>query len=104
MRVVTPGFHARVFAVVRRVPRGRVTTYGRVAAVLGSRRVARHVGWALAALPEGKSVPWHRVINATGRISHGDPRRARRQRVLLEREGVRFDGRDRVNLRQFGWP
>lgn len=99
-RVVRPGFHARVAAVVRTVPAGRVTTYGDVAAALGSPRVARHVGWALAALPEGTDVPWHRVINAQGRVSFkGDPVRAERQRARLEREGVRFDAADRVDLR-----
>src|SRR3989442_14979544 len=101
MRVVTPGFHARVYAAVRRVPRGRVSTYGRIATLLGSARVARHVGWALAALPSSKKVPWHRVINAAGRITHAD---AATQRRLLEREGVCFDARDRVDLRRYGWP
>ena len=104
MRVVTPGFHARVYAAVRRVPRGRVSTYGRIAELLGSSRVARHVGWALAALPSAKRVPWHRVINSAGRISHGDPARAVTQRRLLEREGIDFDARDRVDLRRYGWP
>ena len=102
-RVVTPGFHARVYAVVRQVPAGSVTTYGDVAAVLGSPRVARHVGWALAALRE-EDVPWHRVINAQGRISHrGDTGRGELQRALLEREGVVFDARDRVDLKRLRW-
>lgn len=94
-RVVGPGFRARVYAVVRRVPPGFVTTYGDVATVLGSPRVARHVGYALAALQDD-DVPWQRVINAQGRISHrGDLVRAELQRRLLEAEGVAFgpDGR-----------
>lgn len=91
-RVVTPGFHARVYAVVRRVPEGCVTTYGDVAAALGSPRVARHVGWALAALTDD-SVPWHRVINARGQISgRGELGRADLQRRLLEDEGIVFRG------------
>ena len=102
-RVVTPGFHARVYAVVRRVPAGRVTTYGDVAAALGSPRVARHVGWALAALRE-PDVPWHRVINATGRISaRGDLVRAEEQRRRLEDEGVTFDESGRCDLRRLRW-
>lgn len=102
-RVVGPGFNARVYAVVRQVPAGFVTTYGQVATLLGSPRVARHVGFALAALLRtDEPVPWHRVINAQGRISHrGDLHRAQQQRELLEREGVVFDPRERVDLKRF---
>lgn len=100
-----PGWNARVYAVVRQCPAGFVTTYGQVATLLGSPRVARHVGYALAALGEVDAeplVPWHRVINAQGRISYrGDVRRATQQQRLLEREGVRFDWRGRVDLRRF---
>lgn len=97
-RVVGPGFHHRVFAVVRTVPAGAVTTYGDVATFLGSPRVARHVGFALAALDD-PSVPWHRVINSRGRISFkGDVGRGRLQRALLEQEGVVFDAAERVEL------
>jgi methylated-DNA-protein-cysteine methyltransferase-like protein len=98
-RVVGPGFHERVYAVVRRVPRGRLTTYGDVATVLGSPRVARHVGWALAALREtpGGDVPWHRVVNGRGRISHrGDLWRAEDQALRLTAEGVTFDPAGRI--------
>ena len=104
-RVVGPGFHARVYALVAEVPRGAVTTYGDIATLLGSPRVARHVGWALAGLDEAKDpVPWHRVIDAQGRISHrGDLVRAQRQRELLEREGVAFDAQGRVDLRAHRW-
>ncbi len=98
-RVVGPGFHAKVYALVKHVPHGRVTTYGDVATALGSPRVARHVGWALAALSD-ESVPWHRVINAQARISFkGDTPRGELQRHLLEAEGVDFDTRDRVDLK-----
>lgn len=88
-RVVGPGFHGKVHAFVRRVPRGRVTTYGDVAEALGSRRVARHVGFALAALPSESRVPWHRVVNAQGKISFpAEDDRALQQRLRLEGEGV----------------
>lgn len=100
-RVVSLGFHARVYAVVRSIPAGRVSTYGDVATRLGTPRVARHVGWALAALRED-DVPWHRVINARGTISfRGDTPRAVLQRALLEAEGIPFDVRGRVDLRAF---
>ena len=95
-RIVKAGFRKRVYAAVKKVPKGRVTTYGDVAGALGSRRVARQVGFALAALDDD-GVPWHRVINAAGRISFkGDLVRADRQRDLLEREGIRFDDGGRV--------
>jgi methylated-DNA-protein-cysteine methyltransferase-like protein len=97
-RVVGPGFHARVYAKVREVPRGAVTTYGDVAAALGSARVARQVGWALAACAAA-DVPWWRVINATGRVSgRGDVPRATLQEALLVAEGHRFDAAGRLGL------
>lgn len=104
-RAVGPGWNARVYAVVRQCPAGFVTTYGQVATLLGSPRVARHVGFALAALgvsEPDEPVPWHRVINSQGRISHrGDVRRATQQERLLRREGVVLDARGRVDLRRF---
>lgn len=96
-RVVGPGFHAAVHAVVRRVPAGRVTTFGDVAEVLGMRRVARHVGYALAALPAGSDVPWFRVLNAKGVLgcqTGGEP--SSRQRQLLADEGTECDERGRI--------
>jgi methylated-DNA-protein-cysteine methyltransferase-like protein len=93
-----------VYRVVRRVPEGRVATYGQVAALAGMPGAARQVGWALAALDEENDVPWQRVINAKGEIS---PRGAREiedlQRALLESEGVEFDARGRVDLAHFAW-
>ena len=104
-RVVTEGFHARVYERVREVPAGWVTTYGDVAASLGSPRVARHVGWALAALPDDqRDVPWHRVINAKGMISFkGDLPRGEVQRRRLEAEGVAFSDSGRVDLKRLRW-
>ncbi len=96
MKVVRPGFHAAVYAVVRQIPEGCITTYGDVAAVLGTPRVARHVGWALAAL-RVDDVPWHRVVNARGTISfRGDTPRAVLQRQRLEAEGVAFGDNGRI--------
>ncbi len=106
-RVVTPASYRRVYGVVRQIPRGRVATYGLVGTILGSPRVARQVGFALAALdrlPDEPPVPWQRVINAKGMVSHrGDTMRAQRQVELLEREGVEFDDRGRVDLERFLW-
>ena len=95
----------RILAVVRRVPRGRVVTYGQVARLAGLPRHARHVGYALHGLPHGSPVPWHRVINARGAISRRgiDTGAAETQRLRLENEGVRFDFRGRVALERYGW-
>jgi methylated-DNA-protein-cysteine methyltransferase related protein len=101
----TPPFYRLVYRVVRRVPRGKVVTYGQVAAILGQPRGARAVGMALAALrpPLLGLVPWQRVINAAGRCSHRDGFSAAVQRDLLEREGVRFDRHGKVDLRRRRW-
>ena len=102
-RVVGPGFHARVWSLVERVPEGTVVTYGQIATALGSPRVARQVGYAMAAaLNSPVPIPWHRVINASGGISHrGDFERAQRQRELLEREGVEFSPAGTVDLARY---
>jgi methylated-DNA-protein-cysteine methyltransferase-like protein len=98
------------YRVVRRIPPGRVTTYGAVAAFGGHPRAARHVGWALSALKEtgkNRDVPWHRVLGAAprdrARISIKDPIGGALQRALLEAEGVELDAQGRVDLGRFGW-
>jgi methylated-DNA-protein-cysteine methyltransferase related protein len=95
---------SRIYAAVRRIPRGRVATYGQVAALAGLAGHARQVGYALHALPAGTTVPWHRVINAKGEISlRSVPGAGLTQRMLLEREGVRFDAHGRIVLERFRW-
>jgi methylated-DNA-protein-cysteine methyltransferase-like protein len=96
--------YTRIWKVVRRIPKGRVATYGQVAELAGLPRQARLVGYALHALPEAKQVPWQRVVNAQGRISaRGLSEYEALQRQRLEREGVRFDARGRIDLARFGW-
>lgn len=93
-----------VYRVVKRVPEGRVATYGQIAALSGMPGAARQVGWALNALDEDHDVPWHRVINAKGEISgRGDKAYEDFQRALLEAEGVEFGRTGRVNLERFAW-
>jgi len=82
--------YERIYRAVKKVPRGKVTTYGAIARMAGLPRQARLVGYALSALHGGSTLPWHRVINAQGRLS-------------LEREGVRVDAAGRVSLKRFGW-
>jgi methylated-DNA-protein-cysteine methyltransferase-like protein len=92
--------------VVRLIPAGAVATYGQVARLAGMPGRARQVGYALSALPGGSVIPWHRVVNARGRISprsDGCPA-DEIQRLRLEAEGVHFDGSDRIPLGQYQWP
>jgi methylated-DNA-protein-cysteine methyltransferase-like protein len=101
----TPRFYLLVYRLVRRVPRGRVVTYGQVAAILGQPRGARAVGMALGALraSDVDTVPWHRVINGAGRCSHRDGFWAGIQQEMLEAEGVVFDRRGHVDLAAVRW-
>jgi methylated-DNA-protein-cysteine methyltransferase-like protein len=101
---MTASTYSRIYAVVRRIPRGRVATYGQVAELAGLPGHARQVGYALHALPAGTAVPWHRVLNARGTLSlRREPGAEVTQRLLLEREGVRFDTGGRVNLAKVRW-
>ena len=96
------GFYERIYAMVCMIPRGRVATYGQIAAYAG-RCSPRQVGYAMAALSHD-DVPWHRVINSQGRISFPENSRgAMEQRDLLEDEGIVFDRTGQVDLKRFGW-
>ena len=90
--------YARIYRVVRRIPRGRVATYGQIAELVGVG--ARQVGYALHALKDQR-VPWQRVINAKGEVSARPD--ADHQRVRLLEEGVELDKRGRVDLKRFRW-
>jgi methylated-DNA-protein-cysteine methyltransferase-like protein len=100
--------YARIYKVVRRIPKGRVATYGQVAALAGLGGHARQVGYALSALsdedPRHKGVPWHRVINARGEVSpREEPGGDLIQRRALEAEGVQFTESGRVSLERYRW-
>jgi len=104
------GTFAAIWRVVARIPRGRVATYGQVARMAGFPGAARMVGWALGALPDeddgaGRAIPWHRVINAAGRVSPRGPARdaCRRQIVRLRREGIRPGRNGAIDLERYGW-
>jgi len=107
MPIPTPSAEARqrICAVIRRIPKGRVATYGQVAALAGLPGRARMVGAVLRDLPEGQSVPWQRVINAGGKVSpRGGPGwEEGYQRHRLQEEGVVFSDSGRVDLARFGW-
>ncbi len=93
-----------IYAVVQRIPQGRVVTYGQIAALAGLGGQARQVGYALHALPQGSDVPWQRVINAKGEVSpRATAGRDHYQRHLLEEEGIEFDLNGRVDLELYRW-
>jgi methylated-DNA-protein-cysteine methyltransferase related protein len=94
----------RIYAVVSRIPSGHVATYGQVASLAGLPRRARLVGHALRVVPEGIDIPWHRVVNAQGKISlRGDALgHEDLQAALLRREGVRFTGAA-ISLARYRW-
>lgn len=96
--------YRRIYDAVRQIPYGQVATYGQIARVAGLPGQPRQVGYALHASNAELELPWHRVINASGKISlpvesgHYDL-----QRTLLEGEGIEFN-RDKVSLSRFQWP
>lgn len=101
---MTAPLYERIYEIVRQIPYGRVTTYGRVAKIVGGCS-AQMVGFAMSALPEGSNVPWQRVINAQGRISpHGAGFGTAIQAQRLREEGIQFDLEGRIDLTVFGWP
>jgi methylated-DNA-protein-cysteine methyltransferase related protein len=96
---------AAICAVIRRIPKGWVATYGQVAAMAGLPRRARLVGHVLRHLDPATDIPWHRVVNAKGEVSYSLSRNGGDafQQRLLEKEGVEFDARNRFNLERFRW-
>ena len=97
--------YQRIYAVVARIPRGQVATYGQVAALAGFPHAPRVAGYALFALPEFLPLPWHRVVAAGGRLSLArlSHEAALTQRLRLEAEGVRFTAKGRVDLARHAW-
>ena len=94
---------AFVKKMIRSVPRGKVATYGQIAALSGRPRHARHVGRLLREVGDESRLPWHRIINGQGAIALGAGRDGHEQRRRLEAEGVVFKANGRVDLKQYGW-
>ena len=95
---------AAILAVVARVPRGKVATYGVVAEIAGWPRRARLVGRVLSGLPPGSRLPWHRIVAAGGRIAFAEGSDARKRQLdRLRREGVDVSKRC-IDLSRYGWP
>jgi methylated-DNA-protein-cysteine methyltransferase-like protein len=95
-------FYEKIYYTIRKIPRGKVATYGQIARLAGVGPNARLVGYALHALTPEKRVPWHRVIGAGGKISlTGEGYSV--QRKILESEGVEFNEAGKIPLTRFGW-
>lgn len=96
--------YARIYQVVRKIPRGKVATYGQVADLAGLSGHARQVGYALHATPDDFDIPWQRVVNAKGEISpRSEPMMEGVQQSLLEAEGIEFDMNGRIALARCRW-
>lgn len=92
-----------IYDVIYQIPRGKVASYGQIAALVGNRRWARVVGYALHAIPEGSGIPWHRVVKKNGEVFGGaESSGGRYQTELLQKEGVGFvDGY--VDMERYQW-
>ena len=100
----TDSFYERVYRVIARIPRGRVMTYGQIADYVGAPRSARRVGQALSQTPADRRLPWHRVVNRSGRISERWPAaRMDYQAQLLRDEGIFFEADGRIDLDRYRW-
>ncbi|WP_260259304.1 MGMT family protein [Vibrio intestinalis] len=95
-------FLVQIFAVIHQIPHGKVTSYGEIAKMAGYPGYARHVGKALSRLPEGATLPWHRVTNAQGQISLKGDDLLRQKRALIA-EGVQVSAAGKVSMKQYGW-
>lgn len=97
-------FFDRVYKIVEMIPRGRVATYGQIAAMLGSPRGARTVGWAMQVAPERLKLPCHRVVNRLGEMAGGEIfGGAEVQKSILEGEGVGFGKDGRIEMGKYIW-
>jgi methylated-DNA-protein-cysteine methyltransferase-like protein len=99
----TPSFTQRVKNIIKRIPRGKVATYGQIATCAGNPRAARLVVWALHSSTEKDKLPWHRVINSKGQISLKPNHGYEIQKELLRKEGVKFSKSDNIDFKLYLW-
>jgi len=98
-------FYEQIYNLVRKIPAGKVATYGQIAQLLGKQGHARQIGYALYRVAPDSDIPWQRVVNAQGMISHSPQRQGSDdlQRILLEQEGVAFNLQGKLNLQHYRW-
>ena len=96
-------FHQTVIKLIKKIPKGKVATYGQIAAMAGDPRGARQVSWILHSSSDKEKLPWHRVINKQGKISLPPDSGYEIQREKLEKEGIVFSLRNSIDLKRFLW-
>ena len=96
-------FSQRVKSLIKKIPPGKVATYGQIATLAGNPRGSRQVSWILHSSTRKDNLPWHRVINSKGRISLPPSSGYETQRAMLENEGIVFDENDKVDFDRFLW-
>jgi methylated-DNA-protein-cysteine methyltransferase-like protein len=96
-------FYEKVKAIIRSVPKGKVATYGQIAAYAGNPRGARQVAWVLHSSSRKYDLPWHRIVGSRGKISLKPMQGYELQKSLLIAEGVAFDGNDYIDLEKYQW-
>jgi len=96
-------FSQRVKDIIKRIPRGKVATYGQIAACAGNPRAARQVVWILNSSSRKDKLPWHRVVNSKGQISLKPKQGYEIQKELLRKEGVKFDESDTIDFSRYLW-
>lgn len=96
-------FTKKVVSIIKSIPEGKVVTYGQVAFMAGRPNGARQISWILNSMSEKESLPWHRVINSSGKISLPEGSGFEEQMYRLKNEGVAFDINNRIDLKKFLW-
>ena len=97
------GFHQKVKDIIKKVPEGKVASYGQIAVLAGNHRAARQVAWVLHSSSRKDKLPWHRVVNSEGRISLRPNYGYEIQKELLKKEGIKFDENDRIDFKNYLW-
>lgn len=100
---MTTLFYQRVKHIIKRIPKGKVATYGQIAALAGNHRAARQVAWILHSSSEKESLPWHRIVNSQGEISLKPNYGYEVQEALLRKESIEFDQDGRIDLNEYLW-
>ncbi|MFX1507782.1 MAG: MGMT family protein [Promethearchaeota archaeon] len=100
---MTTSFTQRVKDIIKKIPTGKVATYGQIATYAGNPRASRQVAWILHSSSGKDNLPWHRVINSKGRISLPHNGGYENQKELLEKEGISFDQYGKINFDQYLW-
>lgn len=102
MKIDTDDACRIILEVIQQIPRGKVSTYGAIAQLSGFIGRARLVGTALRNSPPRRKLPWHRVVNAQGKVSFRRSEHYAIQKTLLVKEGITFKG-DKIDLSKYGW-